>query len=110
MKSGTSSLEAALIGIPFLITYKISPLSWWIGSMLIRSPMKGLVNLIAQEKIVPELYQDEATPQALAELALEYLGSPEKSAAMRLRLAGIRDRLSVRCASETAAATLSRYL
>jgi len=110
VKSGTSSLEAALVGIPFLITYKISPLSWWIGSMLIRSPMKGLANLIAGEMIVPELYQDKATPQALAGLALEYLASPEKSAAMSVQLAGIRDRLSVRCASETAAATVSRYL
>jgi lipid-A-disaccharide synthase len=110
VKSGTSCLEAALVGIPFLITYKISPLSWWVGSMLIRTPMKGLVNLIAHEKIVQELYQDDATPQALAGLALEYLGSPEKSAAMSLRLADIRERLGVRCASETAAAKVSSYL
>lgn len=110
VKSGTSSLEAALVGVPFLITYKISPLSWWIGSMLIRSSMKGLVNLIAHEKIVPELYQDEAEPDRLAGLALEYLESPEKSTAMSMQLAGIRARLSVRCASETAAARISSYL
>lgn len=110
VKSGTSSLEAALVGVPFLITYKISPFSWWIGSMLIRIPMKGLVNLIANEKIVPELYQEQATPQALARLAMEYLGNTDKSAAMRLRLAGVRDRLSARCASEAAAATVSSYL
>jgi lipid-A-disaccharide synthase len=110
VKSGTSSLEAALAGIPFLITYKISPLSWFIGSMLIRSPMKGLVNLIAGEKIVPELYQSEAKPQALARLAREYLASPEKAAAMRSKLAGMRERLSTRCASDAAAATVSRYL
>jgi lipid-A-disaccharide synthase len=55
IKSGTSSLEAALAGVPFLITYKISPVSWFIGSMLIKSSMKGLVNLMANEKIVPEL-------------------------------------------------------
>jgi lipid-A-disaccharide synthase len=110
VKSGTSSLEAALVGTPFLITYKISTFSWWIGSVLIRTPMKGLVNLIAGEKIVPELYQDEATPQALAPVALEYLTNTEKSDAMRVRLAGIRDRLSIRCASETAAAAVSRYL
>ncbi|HTY63862.1 MAG TPA: lipid-A-disaccharide synthase [Acidobacteriota bacterium] len=110
VKSGTSSLEAALVGTPFLITYKISPMSWWIGSMLIRTPMKGLVNLIAEEKIVPELYQDEATPEALAQTAQEYLGSPERSRDMRERLAGIRDRLSIRCASETAAARVTGYL
>ncbi len=110
VKSGTSSLEAALIGIPFLITYKISPLSWCVGSILIHSSMKGLVNLIAQEKIVPELFQKEAKPRELARLALEYLENPEKSAAMRAQLARIREQLSVRCASETVAATVSSYL
>jgi lipid-A-disaccharide synthase len=110
VKSGTSALEAALVGIPFLITYKISPLSWCIGSMLIRSPMKGLVNLIANERIVPELFQREAKPKELAQLALAYLENPEKSAAMCLRLAKIRDQLSVRCASDAAAAAVSSYL
>jgi lipid-A-disaccharide synthase len=110
VKSGTSSLEAALVGIPFLITYKISPFSWCVGSLLIRSSMKGLVNLIAQEKIVPELFQSEARPKALAGLALQYLKEPEKSTAMRSRLAGIREQLGMRCASEAVAAAVSRYL
>jgi lipid-A-disaccharide synthase len=110
VKSGTSSLEAALVGVPFLITYKISPLSWCVGSLLIRSSMKGLVNLIAQEMIVPELYQNEAKPRELARLALEYLEKPEKSAAMRAQLARIRAQLSVRSASESVAATVSSYL
>ena len=110
VKSGTSSLEAALVGTPFLITYKISPISWFVGSVLIRSPMKGLVNLIAREKIVPELFQNEAKPQELARVALEYLERPEKSAAMRSQLSRIRGLLSMRCASETAAATISSYL
>jgi lipid-A-disaccharide synthase len=110
VKSGTSSLEAALVGIPFLITYKISPLSWYVGSLLIRSTMKGLVNLIAQEMIVPELYQNEAKPRELARLALEYLEKPEKNKAMRTQLTRIRSQLSIRSASETVAATVSSYL
>lgn len=110
VKSGTSSLEAALVGTPFLITYKISPLSWWVGSLLIRSSMKGLVNLLAQEMIVPELFQSLATPEALSQVAQRYLEDPEQSAAMRLQLARIRSRLSSRCASETAAAAVSGYL
>jgi len=110
VKSGTSSLEAALIGIPFLITYKISPLSWCVGSILIRTSMKGLVNLIAQRKVVPELFQGEASPQNLARLALEYLRDPQKGASMRSQLAGIRQQLSARCASETVAAAVSAYL
>ncbi|MBN2317445.1 MAG: lipid-A-disaccharide synthase [Acidobacteria bacterium] len=110
VKSGTSSLEAALVGTPFLVTYKISPLSWFIGTLLIRSPMLGLVNLIAGEKIVPELYQKRATPEALAGLALEFLEEPEKGNAMRARLAEIHEQLSARCASETAAAAVSSFL
>jgi len=110
VKSGTSSLEAALVGTPYLITYKISPISWGIGAILIRSPMKGLVNLIAQEKIVPELFQRKASPEALANLALEYLSEPEKRAAMRSRLAGIREQLGKRCASETVAKVVSSFL
>jgi lipid-A-disaccharide synthase len=110
VKSGTSSLEAALVGTPFLITYKISSLSWLIGAILIRTSMKGLVNLIAGEKIVPELFQSEAQPDKLACVALEYMRKPEKSAAMRSQLSGIREQLSVRRASATAAAAVSRYL
>jgi lipid-A-disaccharide synthase len=110
VKSGTSSLEAALVGTPFLVAYKISPFSWWIGSMLIRTSMKGLVNLIAQEKIVPEFFQGEAEPQKLARAALKVLQEPEESVAMRLRLAGIRERLGARCASEKAAAAVNAYL
>jgi lipid-A-disaccharide synthase len=110
VKSGTSSLEAALIGVPFLIAYKISPLSWYVGSILIRSSMKGLVNLIAKERIVPELFQNEAEPQRLAQLALKYLGKTGEADAMRSQLARIREQLSTRCASATVAATVSRYL
>jgi lipid-A-disaccharide synthase len=110
VKSGTSSLEAALVGTPFLIAYKISPLSWFVGSILIRSSMKGLVNLIAQEKIVPELFQSEAEPDRLAQVALKYMLEPKCSALMRTQLAGIKEQLSTRCASDTVAAIVSSFL
>jgi lipid-A-disaccharide synthase len=110
VKSGTSTLEAALVGIPFLITYRISPLSWLFGRLLVRSSYLGLVNLIADEEIVPELYQHRATPQALSQTALEYLGHSQKAAKMRSSLARIRGMLSARCASESAAAAISSCL
>ncbi|MCX8013527.1 MAG: lipid-A-disaccharide synthase, partial [Rectinema sp.] len=110
VKSGTSTLEAALVGVPFLVTYRLSRLSWWIGSVLIQTPMKGLVNLIAGDEIVPELYQNAATPEALANVALGYLNDPAKSLALRERLSSIRERLGSRHASETAAAAVSGYL
>jgi lipid-A-disaccharide synthase len=110
IKSGTSTLEAALVGTPFLVTYRISPVSWALGNILVRSPYKGLVNLIAKEEIVPEYLQGDATPEALAAAALQCLDCPEKSAAMRARFAGIRNLLGSRCASETAAAYVAEYL
>ncbi len=110
VKSGTSSLEAALVGTPFVITYKISPLSWFIGSILIHTSFKGLVNLIAGEEIVPELFQHEAQPHKLAQAALEILNNPEQEAAMRSRLMGIGRLLGSRVASQAAAAAISAYL
>ncbi len=110
VKSGTSTLEAALVGTPFLIAYRISQISWIVGRKLIRTPFKGLVNLIAGAEVVPEFMQGEATPEALSEAALEYLESPEKAQAMRSRLAEIREMLSVRCASESVAAAVCNYL
>jgi lipid-A-disaccharide synthase len=110
VKSGTSTLEAALVGVPFLIVYKISAASWTVGNLLIRTPFKGLVNLIAGEEIAPEFLQEKATPEALSRTALDYLEHPEKAAAMKTRLAGIRRRLSVRCATDTVAAVVRGYL
>ncbi len=110
VKSGTSSLEAALVGTPFLITYKISRLSWYIGALLIRTPVLGLVNLIAQESIVPEFYQNRANPEALAQAAVEFIQNPQKCETMRRQLAEIRERLSIRSASDTAAAAVNGYL
>lgn len=110
VKSGTSSLEAALVGTPFVVTYKISSLSWLIGTLLIRSPMLGLVNLIAQEQIVPEFYQERAEPEALARIAVEFMEDPRKGESMRLRLSEIHKRLSSRRASEAAALAVGSYL
>ena len=110
VKSGTSTLEAALAGTPFLIMYRISSPSWILGNILIRSPYKGLVNLIAEREIVPEFLQRDATPETLSAAALAYLENPGKAAAMRTRLGGIRDLLGSRCASDTVAAEVALYL
>jgi lipid-A-disaccharide synthase len=110
VKSGTSTLEAALVGTPFVMVYKISPTSWVFGNILIRSEFKGLVNLIAGERVVPEYLQGDANPEALSRAALDYLESESKSGEMCIRLAGIRARLSVRCASDAAASVVAGYL
>ena len=110
VKSGTSTLEAALVGTPYVITYRISPVSWMLGKIMIRSRYKGLVNLIAGEEIVPEYLQAQATPQNLARAALRLLQDESQAGAMRSRLAGIRERLGSRRATEAAAGIVAGYL
>lgn len=110
IKCGTSTLEAALVGTPFLISYRVAPVNWLINKTMIRSPFKGLVNLIAKEEIVPEYLQADATPERLSGVALDYLQMPEKAAAMKNKLATVRDMLGTHRASEYAASLLAGYL
>jgi lipid-A-disaccharide synthase len=64
--SGTASLEAALYKTPMVITYRQSPITWALMRRLLYLPYVGLPNILAGERLVPELLQDEATPAALS--------------------------------------------
>ncbi|MGB8769180.1 MAG: lipid-A-disaccharide synthase [Candidatus Korobacteraceae bacterium] len=61
--SGTSTLEAALIGTPFTMVYRVAPLTWSLGRRLVKVDRFAMVNLIAEGDVVPELVQAEFTPQ-----------------------------------------------
>jgi lipid-A-disaccharide synthase len=61
--SGTSTLEAALIGTPFTMVYRVAPLTWGLGRRLVKVDRFAMVNLIAERDVVPELVQGEFTPQ-----------------------------------------------
>ena len=61
--SGTSTLEAALIGTPFTMVYRVAPLTWSLGRRLVKVDRFAMVNLIAERDVVPELVQAEFTPQ-----------------------------------------------
>ena len=74
--SGTATLEAAILGVPMIIVYKVSAVNYWIAKRLIKVPYIGLVNWIAGEKIVSEYVQDQAHPRALSEEALKLLNDP----------------------------------
>lgn len=67
VKSGTATLEAALIGCPTVVVYKTSPLTYILARRLIRVPHIGIANLIAGRPLCPELVQNEATPSRLAD-------------------------------------------
>jgi lipid-A-disaccharide synthase len=66
--SGTVTLELAILGVPTLTTYRLSPRTYQLGRLLIRHIRHfSLVNLIADQKVIPELLQDAVTPVAIAE-------------------------------------------
>ncbi|HLZ32835.1 MAG TPA: lipid-A-disaccharide synthase [Nitrospira sp.] len=65
--SGTATLQAAVVGTPMVLLYKTTPLTYRLARWLIRVKWIGLVNLVAGRSIVPELIQDEATPDRLSQ-------------------------------------------
>ena len=71
--SGTATLETAIMGVPMVILYRVSPFSYWVARSLVKVPYIGLVNWIAQGKIVPELVQNEVTPENIFREALPLL-------------------------------------
>jgi lipid-A-disaccharide synthase len=101
--SGTVTLEAAILGTPMLITYRFGVVSSWLVRLLVRVRFAGLPNLIAGKAIVPELLQNDATPERLAAVALEVMRSVPRQAAMREALAEVRQRLGNPGAVERAA-------
>lgn len=71
--SGTATLEAAILGTPTVIVYRVNPITWAIGKRLARIKYMGLPNIIAGREIVPELLQNDARPELVAKTALKLL-------------------------------------
>jgi len=108
--SGTATLEAALTETPMIIIYKISPVSYQLGKMLINVPHIGLANLVAGQRVVPELIQDDATPENIYETACELLNNPLIMNKIRRKLKFIRQRLGGPGASDRTADIALRLL
>jgi lipid-A-disaccharide synthase len=91
--SGTATLEAACLGTPMLIIYKVSLLNWILAKSLIKVPHLGLVNVVAERKIVPEFLQFEAEPRRLASATLSLLRNRNKQESMKKDLSAVRAKL-----------------
>jgi lipid-A-disaccharide synthase len=83
--SGTATLEAALFKKPMVIAYNMNWISWQMMKRKKLQPWVGLPNILAQEFCVPELLQDQATPENMALSVLDWLRSPEKAQALASR-------------------------
>lgn len=108
--SGTATVEAALLGLPMVVVYRVSPMSFALGRPLVRVRHFAMVNLIAGREIVPELMQGAFTPERVAAEALALLEDPAKAKAVRASLAEVRRQLGEPGASARAAAIVAAML
>lgn len=105
--SGTATLEAALLKRPMVITYRMPTLSWWMLKRMRYQPYVGLPNILAGRFLVPELLQDDATPQKLADAAHRLLGDSTYVAEIKQEFTKIHLSLKQNTAEKAANVILS---
>ena len=106
--SGTATLECALLDVPMVVGYRLQPISFAVAKLLVRVPHVALVNLIAEERVAPELIQGDWRADELADISRRLLdgGADEQ----RPALARVRQRLGSPGASRRAAEAVLEYL
>jgi len=108
--SGTATVQAALHDTPMVVVYRMAPLSYQLARRVVKLDTIGMVNLIAGEKIVPELIQDAFTPDAVAREAISMLTDRDRAARIRAGLATVRSRLGGPGASGRAADAILKMI
>ena len=92
--SGTATIQCALHERPMVVVYKVSPLEYRFGRPLVKVDTFAMPNLVAGRRIVPELIQDDFTPERTADEAVTLLTDADKHAEMRAALAEVRATLA----------------
>jgi lipid-A-disaccharide synthase len=105
--SGTATLEAALLKKPMVITYRMPKLSWQLLKRMRLQPYVGLPNILAEKFVVPELLQDDSTPEKLADAALKLIGDPSYMEEIKAEFTKIHLSLRQNTAEKAALAILS---
>lgn len=107
IKSGTSTLEAALMALPMVIVYKTNPLTYFIGRNLVKIKNIGLVNIIAGETIVPELIQNDMNEASIYNEIKKILYDKNRYETVKSRLKEVKNKFGSSSASYSAAAEIS---
>ncbi|MBT8407174.1 MAG: lipid-A-disaccharide synthase, partial [Deltaproteobacteria bacterium] len=102
--SGTVTLEAAILGTPLIVVYKVNPLTYWLGKRLVQVGHVALANIVAGETVAPELIQHEVTSERIAQEAIGILEDSKRQAWIRQRFSEVREKLGGPGASARAAA------
>ncbi|PKO50197.1 MAG: lipid-A-disaccharide synthase, partial [Betaproteobacteria bacterium HGW-Betaproteobacteria-20] len=105
--SGTATLEAALLKKPMVITYRMPKLSWQLLRRMQLQPYVGLPNILAERFVVPELLQDDATPEKLAEAALKFIHDTSYTADIKSEFTKMHHSLRQDTAEKAATVILS---
>ena len=108
--SGTATVEAALLGTPMVVVYRVAPLTALILRRMVHTPFFSMVNLIAGRRVVPELMQDDFTPAAVATEVRRLLENPAAREEMKAHLAAVRASLGSGGAIHRAAEIFARML
>ncbi len=101
--SGTATLQTALIGRPMVIVYRTSPLTYEIGKRLVTIPYIGLVNILAEKELVPEILQEHVTGDNIAREILAILANSVRQQLMNEGFRSLRNMLGQPGASKRAA-------
>lgn len=105
--SGTATLEVMLHKKPMIIAYRMSRMTHWLAKRLVKIKHMGLPNLLADERLVPELLQEQVTPEAISRHLIAFLDHPEKGIAMQNRFTDLHQRLRMHSSEAMTEAILS---
>ena len=108
--SGTVTLEIALMGVPMVIIYTVSPLTYAVGKRLVQVDHMGICNIVAGERVVPELLQHEVTAERIAAEIGRYLDDPAYTEKTRASLDSVKEKLGAGGCSKRVATIVMEML
>ena len=108
--SGTATLETALMGVPTLLVYRVNALTYWLSKILVHLDSIGLPNIISGHRIMPELWQDEVTPENIEAAVLPWLVDAAASEEARHLMTGVRCQMGEAGAVRRTAEIISEFV